>query len=50
MKPIERERAVLAALKNTTWGVSSIVRHIGVDRNLVHLIAQVHNISLEGRG
>lgn len=49
MKPIERERAVLAALKNTTWGVASIVRHIGVDRDLVQIIARAHNIPLEGR-
>lgn len=50
MKPIERERAALAALKNTTWSIPSIIRHIGVDRMLIQTIAQAHNISLEGRG
>lgn len=51
MSPIERERAILAALKNTTWSASSMVRHIpGADRGMIQTIAQAHNISLEGRG
>lgn len=51
MSPIERERAILAALKNTTWSASSMVRYIpGADRGMIQTIAQAHNISLEGRG
>lgn len=51
MKPLERERAILAALKNTTWSAASIVRHIpGADRMMIQMIAKAHNIPLEGRG
>lgn len=51
MKPIERDRAILAALKNTTWSVPSMVRYVpGADRSMIQMIAKAHNIPLEGRG